>query len=57
MERAKEFAFKQVRFASSVSFSNLSSETKFPEGIHRDGGGVHLPVRCDVWRHQPQDGS
>lgn len=57
MERAKEFAFKQVRFASSVSFSNLSSETKFPEGIHRDGGGVHLPMRCDVWRHQPQDGS
>ena len=57
MERVKEFAFKQVRFASSVSFSNLSSETKFPEGIHRDGGGVHLPKSRDVWRHQPQDRS
>lgn len=57
MERVKEFAFKQVRFASSVSFSNLSSETKFPEGIHRDGGGVHLPMSRDVWRHQPKDRS
>lgn len=57
MERVKEFPFKQVRFPSSVSFSNLSSETKLPEGVHRDGGGAYLPMRCDVWRHQPQDGS
>lgn len=47
MERVKEFRFKHVGFASSVGLPSLSSEDKFPEGIHQRSGGTHLPM--EMW--------